>query len=147
MIMITLNSILKDGRIQPIPHIGDNPDRVGEIMTSEEIHEFGLGLLIVYLYKQKGDLISSNGNLSMEYPHLVARNPKGELLYIWVRTEITPIVPRYIPGENHEEIISLAKQNNATPVFAGIVLTPTEENTVPICGGDFIAQFTGFKQM
>ena len=37
MSMITLNSTLSNGHIQPIPHKGDNPERVGEPMTKQEI--------------------------------------------------------------------------------------------------------------
>jgi hypothetical protein len=53
----------------------DCPQRFGEIMVKEELYEFGLGLLIGYLYIQKGNLISANGNLDNEYPHLVIKNP------------------------------------------------------------------------
>lgn len=133
---------------KPIIHKCE-PDRVGEVMTEQEIHEFGLALLIVYLYRQKGNLISSNGNLSNDYPHLVAENPKKELLYIWVKTEMYPTIPSVISIENHEEVINISKQFNAIPVFAGIMLTcdSTEENVTPKCGGGYIAQFTGLKEL
>jgi hypothetical protein len=147
MTMITINKILPDGQIKPIPHKGDDPERVGEIMTEKEIHEFGISLLIVYLYKQKGELISANKNLSNDYPHLVAKNPKGELLYIWIKTEIYPNIPRVESIDNPEEVINLAEQFNAIPVFAGMVLkcVSTKENNIPICGGQYIVEFTGFK--
>jgi hypothetical protein len=145
--MILLNNTLPDGKIQPIPHKADIPDRVGEIMTKEELHEFGLALLIVYLYKQKGELIRSNGNLGNEYPHLVAKNPNDELLYIWVKTEMYPTIPSIESIENHEEVCKLSNQFNAIPVFAGIRLTcvSTEKKIVPVYSGGYIAEFTGFK--
>jgi hypothetical protein len=124
-----------------------NPEREGQIMTEKEIHEFGISLLTVYLYKQKGELITSNHNLSNEYPHLVAKNPDGELLYIWIKTEMYPNIPRVESIENTDEVINLSKQFNATPVFAGIRLKciSSKENDIAICGEGYIAEFTGFK--
>ena len=145
--MILINSTLPDGRIQPIPHKGDNHERDGDRMTKEELHKFGLALLIVYLYKQKGELIRANNNLGNEYPHLVAKNPKDELLYIWVKTEMHPKVPSIVSIENHEEVIKLSNQFSAIPVFAGMRMkcVSTEENGIPIYGAGYIAEFTGFK--
>jgi hypothetical protein len=147
MNMITINKPLPDGNLKPIPHKGNNPARVGEIMTKEELHEFGLALLIAYLNYQKGTLIRSNHNIGNEYPHLTAKNPEGELLYIWVKTVMYPKVPSIVSIENHEEVIKLSNQFNATPVFAGMVLTcvSTEEKSIPVYGGGYVAEFTGFK--
>lgn len=116
-------------------------------MTNEELHEFGIALLTVYLYKQKGDLIRSNKNLGNEYPHLIAKNPKGELLYIWVKTEMYPITPSIKSIENHEEMCKLSNQFNAIPVFAGMRMTcvTSDEKYIPVYGAGYIAEFTGFK--
>lgn len=138
---------MPDGRIQPIPHKGDNHERDGEIMTSLELHEFGAALLTVYLYKQKGELIRGNHNIGNEYPHLTAKNPKGELLYIWIKTEMYPTIPSVMSIENHEEVIKLSNQFGAIPVFAGMRMkcVSTEKNSIPIYGGGYEAEFTGFK--
>jgi hypothetical protein len=145
--MILINSTLPDGRIQPIPHKGDNHERDGEIMTNAELHEFGLALLIVYLYKQKGELIRANDHLGNEYPHLTAKNPKGELLYIWVKTEMYPTMPSVMSIENHEEVIKLSNQFGAIPVFAGMRMkcVSNEENNIPVYGAGYEVEFTGFK--
>jgi hypothetical protein len=123
------------------------PERVGETMTMKEIHEFGIELLLVYLYKQKGELISANKNLSNNYPHLVAKNPEGELLYIWVKTDQFPIIPKVESIDNPEEAVRLSEQFNAKSVFAGIRLkcVSSNKNDIPNCGGQYIAEFTGFK--
>ena len=146
MEMITINKPLPDGKLKPIPHKGDNPERVGEIMTKEELHKFGLGLLIAYLNIQKGELIKANFNIGNDYPHLIAKNPKGQLLYIWVKTEMYPTMPSIVSIENHEEVIKLSNQFGATPVFAGMRMkcVSTEEN-IPVYGGGYIAEFTGLK--
>ena len=145
--MITINKTLPDSKIKPVHHKGDNPERDGKIMTKEELHEFGLGLLIAYLNNKKGKLIRSNGNLGNEYPHLVAKNPKDELLYILVKTEMYPTIPSIVSIENHEEVIKLSNQFSAIPVFAGMRMkcVSTEENGIPIYGAGYIAEFTGFK--
>ena len=124
-------------------------NRVGKVMTKQEMHQFGLGLLIVYLYYQKGKLISANNNISNDYPHLVAENPKKELLYIWVKTEMYHAIPSVKSIENHEEVINISKQFNSTPVFAGIMLTcaSTDKNDIPKCGAGYFARFTGFKEI
>ena len=70
-------------------------------MTARELHEFGSALLTVYLYKQNGELIRANDKIGNEYPHLVAKNPKGELLYIWIKTEMYPTIPTVMSIENH----------------------------------------------
>ena len=135
--MILLNSTLPDSRIQPIPHKGGNHERDGEIMTDQELHEFDVALLTVYLYKQKGDLIRSNHSRGNEYPHLVAKNPQGELLYIWIKTHMGPTIPSTKSIENHEEVCKLSKQFSANSVFAGMRLTcvSTKEKRIPVYGG------------
>ena len=145
--MILLNSTLSNGKVQSITHKGDKPERVGEIMTWKELHEFGLALLIVYLYKQKGTLIKANDNIGNEYPHLIAKNPKGELLYIWVKTEMFPNIPSTKSIENHEEVYNISNQYNAISVFAGMRLTcvPAEEKNAPVYGAGYVAEFTGLK--
>jgi hypothetical protein len=145
--MILINRTLPDGQIKPIPHKGDYPEKAGEIMDETELHKFGLALFIVYLYRQKGELIRANSNIGNEYPHLVAKNPKGELLYIWVKTEMYPIIPSIVSVENHEEVIKLSNQFDAIPVFAGMRMkcVSTEENSIPVYGAGYVAEFTGFK--
>jgi hypothetical protein len=144
--MITLNKKSPEYLIRPIVHKG-NPERVGKIMTQEEIHEFGLGLLIAFLDNQDGKLIGSNANLWNEYPHLVVESPKKELLYIWIKTEMYPIIPSIVSIENHEKVINYSNQFNAIPVFAGIRLScvSTKEKNIPVYGAEYIAEFTGFK--
>ena len=147
MTMITLNKKSPDDQIKPVVHKGNNPERVGKIMTKEELHEFGVALLNVYLYKQKGKMVSSNKNASNDYPHIVVESPKDGLLYVWVKTEMYPTIPSIVSIENHEEVISLSYQFNAIPVFAGMRLkcVSTEENSIPVYGAGYVAEFTGFK--
>jgi hypothetical protein len=116
-------------------------------MTKEELHEFGLALLIAYLNYQKGTLIRSNHNIGNAYPHIIAKNPEGELLYIWVKTEMYPTMPSIVSIENHEGVIKLSNQFNAIPAFAGMRITniSAEEKSIPVYGGGYVAEFIGFK--
>ena len=138
--------LINKDRSYPIIH-KHYPGRQGQPMTEQEIHEFGIELLIVYLYKQKGNLISANHNRLSEYPNLVVKNPDNKLLYVWIETKISPNIPFYNEDEHHKEKQDLANKFNAIPVFAGIVLSgyPSDENFIPLCGGKYIAEFTGFK--
>jgi hypothetical protein len=146
--MITLNKTLPDGQIKPIVHNGDNPERVGKIMTKAELHAFGVGVLVGFFHNQKGKLFRSNHNLGNEYPHIVVESPKDGLLYVWVRTEMYPNIPSIVSIENQEEVFNISNQFNAIPVFAGLRLSciSTEENNIPFYGGKYIAEFTGLKK-
>jgi hypothetical protein len=147
MTMITLNKELPDGKLKPIVHKGDDPESINEIMTKEELHEFGISLLIVFFNNQRGKLFRCNHNISNDYPHIVVESPKDGLLYVWVKTGIYPIIPSIVSIENQEEVVTLANQFNAIPVFAGIRLSSvtTEEINIPLYGGGYIAEFTGLK--
>jgi hypothetical protein len=147
MTMITLNKELPDGKLKPIVHKGDDPERINEIMTKEELHAFGVGVLVGFFHNQRGKLFRCNHNISNDYPHIVVESPKDGLLYVWVKTEMYPIIPSIVSIENQEEVVNLANQFNAIPVFAGIRLTciSTEENNVPIFGAKYIVEFTGLK--
>lgn len=49
---------------------------------------------------------------------------------------------------NHKDIICLASQINAIPVFAGVILTclSHKDPGMPIIGGSYKAEFTGLIQ-
>jgi hypothetical protein len=58
-----------------------------------------------------------------------------------------PTIPSIASIENHEEVIKLSNQFNAIPAFAGMRLTcvSTEEKSIPVYGGGYVAEFTGLK--
>lgn len=108
-------------RHEPIPirHKCDD-DRIGKEMTKQELHQFGMDLLITYLFKRSGKFLGVNDNISDDYPHLVVKRPDNELLYIWVKTNLYPIFPEIKSLGNLEEVISLSERFKARPNFAGI---------------------------
>lgn len=123
------------------------PDRQGKPMTKQEMHEFGLGLLIVYLHKQNGKLLRASHLFIALTPNLILENPKGELLWVWVETSFDKEMRYDDDSITRETRIILAKKYKAIPVFAGILLKydSTEENAVPLCGEGYYSRFTGFK--
>ena len=50
--LFTINGIDKDNNLYPITHKGD-PERIGQPMTDEELHVFGVELVLVYYHYQK----------------------------------------------------------------------------------------------
>jgi hypothetical protein len=60
---------------------------------------------------------------------------------------MNPTIPGNVSIQNLEEVIKLSNQFNAIPVFAGMRLkcVSTEENDIPVYGGGYVAEFTGFK--
>jgi hypothetical protein len=132
----------------PITHKCDD-DRIGKVMTKEELHQFGMDLLITYLFKQNGKFLGVNDNIGNDYPHLVVKNPDNELLYIWVRTDIFPTFPEIESIGNLEEVVKLSAQFKASPVFAGIRFkcVSTDENSLSTCGADYNVEFMGLKKI
>jgi hypothetical protein len=143
-----LNKLGPDYKPIPITHKCDE-NRIGQVMTNQELHQFGMDLLITYLFKHNGKFLGVNDNIGNDYPNLVVKDPDNQLLYIWVKTDIFPTFSEIESIENLEEIIKLASQFNASPVFAGIRFrrVSTEENNHTICGGDYIAEFMGLKKI
>lgn len=143
-----MNKTFPDGQIMPFIHIADNFDRIGKVMTDAELHEFAMILLIGYLDICNGNVIQPTGILKEEHPHMIVKAPNGKVFDFWIKVVMHPQTPTIELFEHHSEIIYLAKQFNAIPVFAGVKFTclPIEDNSMPICGGKYKAEFTGIKQ-
>jgi hypothetical protein len=147
MTMILINRILHNGQIKPIPHLPDDRNRIGHVMTETELHDFGLTLLIAYLVIKDCDIVQPVGSLKGENPHMIVKAPNNKVFDFWVKTVMTPQIPTIELFKNEKDIICLASQINAKPVFAGIILSclSHEDPGVPIIGGSYKAEFTGLK--
>jgi hypothetical protein len=146
--MIYLNKLGPGFKPIPFEDKTDN-ERVGKVMTKEELHKFGMDLLITYLHKQNCKFFGVNDSIGFEYPHLIVKNGENELLYIWIRIEMFPTQPNLGPIANKEAAIKLSKQFNAKPLFAGIRMkcTSSEDSSIPIIGGEYIAEFSGLNKI
>ena len=147
--LFTINGIDKDNNLYPITHKSD-PERVGETMTDEELHVFGVELVLVYYHYQNAYIIRRNVNPGIEYPHIVMRNKDTEkLYYLIVKAGIHPDIPRPLPTGNYSTLIKLAKEAKAIPVFIGVTFTnySADENSPPICGGEYVVKITRLKEL
>ena len=81
----------------PIAHVC-KPERLAMDITGLELHEFGLSLFMTYLWVQDGKLIAVIMNPENGAPNLVVENPQKVLLHIWVKTDLAPIIPVYVPN-------------------------------------------------
>jgi len=58
-----------------------------------------------------------------------------------------PTMPSVLSIENQEEVIKISNQFNAIPLFARMRMkcVSSEENSIPVYGAGYEAEFTGFK--
>jgi hypothetical protein len=94
--MYSLNKLSDDDIPIPIPHIC-KLERLGKDLTAIELHEFGLSLFITILVVQDGKLIAVNMNPENGTPHVLVENPQKVLVYFWVKTDLDPNIPVYVP--------------------------------------------------
>ena len=88
-------------------------------------------------------------NPQNSYPNIVVENPQKVLLYIWVKTELSPDVHAYKPDDDHGEMFKLLKQFGAVPAFAGIMIScvSIEGNLIPKCGDEYYAVFNELEEI
>ena len=147
--LFTINGIDENNNLYPITHKGD-PERIGQPMTDEELHVFGVELVLVYYHYQNAYIIRRNVNPGIEYPHIVMRNKDTEkLYYLIVKAGIHPDIPKPLPTENYSTVIRLAEEAKAIPVFIGVTFSSysADENNPPKCGGDYVVNITKLKEL
>lgn len=146
--MKLINKLLPGEQIKPIPHLPDDTSRIGKVMNEVELHEFGLTLIIAYLVIDNAEIVQAKGNLQGENPHMIVKAPNNKLFDFWVKTVMFSQIPTIDLFKNHKDIICLASQIKAKPLFAGIRLTclSHEDPCMPIVGGSYKAEFTGLKE-
>jgi hypothetical protein len=146
--MFSLNKLTDDDIPIPITHIC-KPERLGKDMTGLELHEFGLALFTSYFSNQGCELFAINMNPENGAPHVMIWNQQKVLLYVWVKTDLAPNIPVYVPNETHDFIINLSKQYKAIPSFGSITISyaSMESNLIPKCGGEYYAMLNEFQEI
>jgi len=142
--MYLINNWDESGKVTPITHKYDQAD-IGKPMTEAHLHEFAVGLVMVYYYQQGGDIKFMDYNLSIESPHIVMENKeKGKYYYVTIKAGYSPYVPEPFPEEHYSRLIKLARDAAATPVFIGVVFEHVMEDgrTEVLCGDKFIVEYT-----
>ena len=146
--MFYLNKLTDDDTPIPITH-RCKPERLGKDMTGIELQEFGLALFVSYFSDQGGKLVALNMNPENGAPQVIIKNPQKVLLYVWVKTDLAPNIPVYVPNESHDVINKLSRQYKAIPSFASITIScvSPEGNSIPKCGGEFYAVLNDFEEI
>jgi hypothetical protein len=118
-------------------------------MTGLELHEFGLALFMTFIEVQKGKIKAVNMTPENGAPRVLVENPEKVLLYVWVKTDLAPNIPVYVPNETHDFITNLSRQYKAIPSFASITISCAckEGNLMPKCGGKYYAVLNKFEEI
>jgi hypothetical protein len=146
--MVSLNKLSADDTPIPIAH-RCKPERLGKDMTGLELHEFGLALFTSYLSDQNFELFAVNMNPENGAPHIMIWNPQKVLFYIWVKTDLAPNIPVYVPNETHDVITKISRKYRAIPSFTSITISCVSKggNLVPKCGGEYYAVLNEFEEI
>jgi len=147
--MLVINTTDKNNKLLPINHKED-PTRIGELMTDEELHAFAVKLVLVYYHYQHGYIKNTNLNPGIEYPNIVMENKDTlKLYYVTVKAAIHPDIPEPLPTENYSTLIQLAEEANAIPAFIGVIFTnySADDHSPPKCGGEYIVKITKLKEL
>ena len=143
--MFLINKKNKNKKAIPILHKCE-PFDIGRPMTEEDLHRFAVDLILVYYFKQGGDIKSVNKNPGIEYPHIIMANKaNNKLYYLTIKADYKSIVPEPLPEENYSSLIELAQEAKAEPVFIGVVFDhiPKNNQSEVLCGDHFIVRYTG----
>ena len=143
--MYLINNRDNNGKVTPITHKCDDAD-IGKPMTEAHLHEFAVGLVMVYYYQQGGHIKFMDYNTDVESPHIVMENKeKGKYYYVTIKTGYSPNVPEPLLEDHYSSLIKLAREAGATPVFIGVVfeLVSGDGQTEVLCGDKFIVEYTG----
>jgi hypothetical protein len=146
--MFSLNKLTDDDIPIPIPHIC-KPERFGKDMTGLELQEFGLTLFMTFLVVQDGKLIAVNMNPENGAPHVLVESPQKVLLYVWVKTDLAPNIPVYVPNDTHDVITERSRKYRAIPSFASITISCASKagNLIPKCGGEYYAVLNELEEI
>jgi hypothetical protein len=134
----SLNRLSDDDMPIPITH-RCKPEMVGKDMTGIELQEFGLALFTSYLSDQNFELKAINMTPENGAPNILMSNPLKALFYIWVKTDLAPNIPVYVPNDTHDVITKISRQYKAVLSFASITISCAfpECNSIPKCGGEY----------
>jgi hypothetical protein len=116
-----------------------------ELMTDEEIHDFGIEVVAEDLKKNGYDILRVNNTMGMN-PQIAAR--KGDqLAFIVVRTACYPDKGN-LEEATHFQIIEHADEFDAIPFFASVSIANADATTeegkgIPVRGAEFHTAYEG----
>lgn len=121
-----------------------------ELMTPEEIHDFGIEIVTRELRKEGHEIISFNAGLRHN-PQIIARI-NGNLAFIAVRTALYPEKGEIENQEMFDKLVRHADQHNAISYFASVGIAQAnveseEQMSVPIRGAGYYVAYEGLLVM
>ena len=124
-----------------------------EVMTREEIHDFGVQLVYEEMTREGYEILGANPSLATT-PQIVARKD-GRLCFVVVRTDVYPNKGKL--ADDRELLYNLehAERNSATCYFSGIGICNAaaaeagDEKAMGVAlrAGGFYVDFDGLKVM
>lgn len=116
-----------------------------ELMSVEEIHDFGIEIVFNQLKKEGYEIQSINTKLGVN-PQIIAKKD-NQLAFIAVRTECYPKKGQ-LEESVHFQMIEHSNRHGAIPYFASVGIANTngktdEEMGVPVKGAGFFAAYNG----
>lgn len=117
-----------------------------ELMTTAEIHDFGIEVVFRYLKKEGHEIVSVNTDISLN-PQVVARKG-GQLEFIIVRTACYPSKGQIENDQMALHCIEHADRHKATCYFAGVGIANADGKTdaemaAPVRGAGYHVSFEG----
>jgi len=114
-------------------------------MTEEEIHDFGIEIVVGQLKKEGYEIEGVNTDLGMN-PQVVGRKD-NQLAFVAVRTACYPEKGR-LEKSVHFQMIEHADQHGAIPYFASVGIANADAKTetemgVPVRGAGFHVAYEG----
>ena len=117
-----------------------NPD---EIMTLQEIHEFGIDIISNYVEKEGYEIVAGSLNIN-ENPQLVIR--KNEILYfVMITTGAGKSNELYYDKNIALQVFNRSKAHNAKALYAGVGLYCLAYGEILVRKKGYIVDFVGFK--
>jgi hypothetical protein len=104
---------------------------------------------MTFIEVQNGKLIAVNMNPENGAPNVLVENPEKVLLYVWVKTDLAPNIPIYVPNETQDVITEISRKYRAIPSFASITIScaSKEGNLIPKCGGEYYAVLNELEEI
>ena len=117
-----------------------------DLMTDEEIHDFGIEIVANFLTKEGYKIHVYNPRLG-SYPSIVAENEK-EVIAVAVKTSIAPQMPEFKIIDKYG-LIGYCNSYNTTPCFASVGIGSTDgerfEKSLALVGDSYYANFKGLE--